>query len=351
MLWYLPDKEETTSEELEAQQKRIDDTLAAWYPKAYDKKIPLKERQDLKKAYNEARQKLYRMQEQCKIPSELLQVWFPGVHINIGGGSSAWLENKGDLEEMANITFAWMLDQISPYVSINENTVWQETRARQEHIEELNEQLRKYKEREDKDNEEAAKSWSRWATRALGSAASTVMQPLIKTNKPNTDRHDFGWGTGTIIDSFGLMSRLNGSKPRTPGNYKNDHKYPTPGETKEEVHPTVGYRYKMLKRLPEKLHYRPAGIRKGEYKRKKNESGRWEYVLGKMTLPEYKMKPSHPNGPPTFERNNLSLGSLALEKTCPYVQSLDEANGYPHDWHPEEHDVEQDVEDDEEKEI
>ena len=98
MLWYLPDKEETTSEELEAQQKRIDDTLAAWYPKAYDKKIPLKERQDLKKAYNEARRKLYRMQEQCKMPSELLQVWFPGVHINIGGGSSAWLENKGDLE-------------------------------------------------------------------------------------------------------------------------------------------------------------------------------------------------------------------------------------------------------------
>jgi hypothetical protein len=98
MLWYLPDKKEITSEELEAQQKRIDDALAAWYPKAYDKKVPLEKRQALKKAYNEARRTLSRMREQCKPPSELLQVWFPGVHINIGGGSSAWLENKGDLE-------------------------------------------------------------------------------------------------------------------------------------------------------------------------------------------------------------------------------------------------------------
>jgi hypothetical protein len=36
--------------------------------------------------------------EASERPSELLQVWFPGVHINIGGGSSDTLAEKGDLE-------------------------------------------------------------------------------------------------------------------------------------------------------------------------------------------------------------------------------------------------------------
>lgn len=38
------------------------------------------------------------MEEDQKNPSELLQVWFPGVHISVGGGSSDTLGDKGDLE-------------------------------------------------------------------------------------------------------------------------------------------------------------------------------------------------------------------------------------------------------------
>lgn len=49
------------------------------------------------------------------IPSDnkktnLIQCWFPGIHVNIGGGSDDGLKRtpKGDLESMANTTFAWM---------------------------------------------------------------------------------------------------------------------------------------------------------------------------------------------------------------------------------------------------
>lgn len=76
---------------------------------AYDKKTPLGERQRLKTIYNEARRDLCRMQEYSKPQSELLQVWFPGVHINIGGGSSDTLDNKGDLE--GNISLYYPFEQ------------------------------------------------------------------------------------------------------------------------------------------------------------------------------------------------------------------------------------------------
>ena len=41
---------------------------------------------------------MIRMEEDLKEPSELLQVWFPGVHISVGGGSSDTLKDEGDLE-------------------------------------------------------------------------------------------------------------------------------------------------------------------------------------------------------------------------------------------------------------
>lgn len=103
-LWHLPElkAKETTVEDLEMQQKRVDEADQAWRSKAYDVTVPLQERQDLKKAYNKARREMYQLEEDLKKRSDLLQVWFPGVHINIGGGSTNTLENKGDLEGMFN---------------------------------------------------------------------------------------------------------------------------------------------------------------------------------------------------------------------------------------------------------
>ncbi|KAH7140174.1 hypothetical protein B0J13DRAFT_477188 [Dactylonectria estremocensis] len=328
-LWHLPElKDDIKPGDLEAKRKRVDEAEKAWNPKFYDKTVPLKERQELKKLYNKARRELYQLEEERKERSDLLQVWFPGMHINIGGGSTRTLENKGDLEETSNITFAWMLDQISTHLAIDERVIRRESRARQDHINELNKEEQKYRERVAKEDAEAAKlSFVQWAGRALvstaTSAASVAMHPLTKTKAPNKQRRDFGWGTGTIIDSFGLLSNLNGSKVRTPGGYTTAA---SPGDTNEQIHPCVGYRHDAFKDEKKELQYHPAGLEEGKYQRrqKKQVGGGWEYVLGDAVVPEYRMRPNVEGASPTFERFNLSL---AWEKTKTYVTALDDDNG------------------------
>ncbi|KAH0593320.1 hypothetical protein MHUMG1_09042 [Metarhizium humberi] len=50
----------------------------------------------------------------------LIQCWFPGVHINVGGGNKDSIENKlSDLELLANITFAWMVDRCAPFLKFD----------------------------------------------------------------------------------------------------------------------------------------------------------------------------------------------------------------------------------------
>lgn len=97
-LWSLPKVEKPTPEAIATQQKAVDDALQAWYPVAYDKNTERPIRDALKTAYNKARRDLIQMEEAARDRSKLKQVWFPGVHINIGGGSDDSLKDKGDLE-------------------------------------------------------------------------------------------------------------------------------------------------------------------------------------------------------------------------------------------------------------
>lgn len=57
--------------------------------------------------------------------TNLIQCWFPGVHINVGGESIDGLKStpKGDLESMANTTFAWMVDRCRPYLHYKERVL------------------------------------------------------------------------------------------------------------------------------------------------------------------------------------------------------------------------------------
>jgi hypothetical protein len=47
--------------------------------------------------------------------TRLRQVWFPGVHSNIGGGY--------DDQELSNITLAWMMAQLKPFVDISQDYI------------------------------------------------------------------------------------------------------------------------------------------------------------------------------------------------------------------------------------
>jgi hypothetical protein len=235
---------------------------------------------------------------------------------------------------MSNITFSWMLDQISKYVSVDEMVLIVDDRAKQAHSEELASDLRKHDLKAAEDKKKAAEgTWGQWANHTLASAASSLSHSLAPTKKAETDSYDMGWGTGIIIDSYTTMFHLNGSKPRTPGCYAKDSEPDTSGSSNEEIHPTVGYRYKMYKKLAStvnpKLLYQPAG---GKIERNWNpKAGRWEYQFPEgKPLPEYKIKQ---NG---FERLAMTDGGRrrdsdskykGRETSGKYIRRLDIQNG------------------------
>lgn len=130
----------------------------------------------------------------------LVQCWFPGVHINVGGGS----DNKnGDLEFMANTTFAWMIDRCSPLLDFNLEAIIHLLTSHSKTVDDI---LSQYSQASDSQILQAAKY-----TRSF-------------------------WSGGPIVDSFeGPMYRTQGSLVRTPGIYY------TYELTNECIHPIVHY--------------------------------------------------------------------------------------------------------------
>lgn len=85
-LWYIPNKET-----LEAEDQSIAEEAKDWPQlKAYRDEVD-KEIRDF----------------QAKHPPDLYQVWFPGVHINIGGGSDEdSVDDEGLLPSPAKYSFS-----------------------------------------------------------------------------------------------------------------------------------------------------------------------------------------------------------------------------------------------------
>jgi hypothetical protein len=66
--------------------------------------------------------------------TRLRQVWFPGAHGNIGGGY--------DDQGMANITLAWMMDQLSPFLDMYDNYLLEAAHENNEYYREMQERRR-----------------------------------------------------------------------------------------------------------------------------------------------------------------------------------------------------------------
>ena len=94
--------------------------------------------------------------------TNLKQVWFPGVHSNIGGGY--------DDQDMANITLAWMISRLEPFIDF-----------RPEYMPQVFESNRQYYKR--------------------------------------THQKPQWWSFGEIYNSMTGIYALSGTKIRTPGNY------------------------------------------------------------------------------------------------------------------------------------
>ncbi|TLD37136.1 Homoserine dehydrogenase [Venturia nashicola] len=129
--------------------------------------------------------------------TKLRQVWFPGVHSNVGGGY--------DDQELANISLAWMMSQLSPFLDMYSNYI----------IQQEDENIEYYRSRHKK------------------------VRP---------------WSFGKIYNSMGGLYAIGGGTTRTPGAYYAVN--PEDGrstdrplrDTHEYIHPSV--RTRILDRGP-----------------------------------------------------------------------------------------------------
>ncbi|KAF4633746.1 hypothetical protein G7Y89_g4362 [Cudoniella acicularis] len=159
--------------------------------------------------------------------TKLIQCWFPGAHINVGGGSS--LDMKGNLkeEQLASITYAWMLDRIRPHLAFSET--------------QLEEQFLPFDVLADTKSPQTPLS-----------PAKILWETVKRKTLPT------GYAKGTINNSFTFMYRLLGSPvDRTPNAYHD----PNAGEkTNERIHPSVYYRQLASLRHNQEV-YEPAAMR------------------------------------------------------------------------------------------
>lgn len=271
------------------------------------------------RAWNKATRRRMKSEERFKIQSELKQVWFPGYHVNIGGGDTGTLDNIGDMEEMSNITYSWMLDQIKNHLSVDERFVIQAMKAREEYLQTLN---KKYEHWEATVSTLKRDSFKQW----MYNAVQTIIHPSKMLDPPEYKGiRRYGWGEGMLINSFSLFYHLNGKKWRTPGEYgtKNETgKYA--GETFEHIHPVVNYRVERMEELHKqdsKQHslYKPLAPG-GGYKRWKelDEKGNaiYKYSFGNSSkaVPEWRL-----GAQDSYER--LAIAGMSAYS---YVDALDD---------------------------
>ncbi|KAJ5978273.1 hypothetical protein N7501_001615 [Penicillium viridicatum] len=319
-LWYLHRLGNVTSEQIQTQRKMVDQQAQKWDDllqeairlkgsgRASDAEVNNAARKlnQTARALNQETRKLLKLEDDHKHqgnPRTLTQVWFPGYHINIGGGSGETLNDEGDMEEMSNITFSWMLDQIKPYLSLNEESISEEREEMEYHMSTLV---------EDTVDEVSLGSWAQRKIAAIASAFKLKRSPAFSV-KSVDKRRSYGWGTGPLEDSFTPFYYLNGSERRTPGRYDPfDKDGNLLGETFEFIHPVVGFREKQIK------DYTPIG-RDVKFTRRKavDEKGRPGYVydLGdsRKPLPEWRL-----GGLDSYERLAIT-GKAAYD----YVDELD----------------------------
>ncbi|KXJ94960.1 hypothetical protein Micbo1qcDRAFT_230335 [Microdochium bolleyi] len=275
-LWHLPPKSQACTCASHPPRKNAKDLRKNWEA-VLEGKNPTEE--ELDKAWKEFIDR--EMHEHINgigseyskgMDSQLLQVWFPGVHINVGGGNEDVLkEKKSDLEQIALISFAWMCEQIKPFLQLEEKL--------EKHA--VDDRLRLIVPAVAEINKGKTKAYRKTITPFLWRALdyTGIWRAAYHTIPPSTV---FGWATGPIIDSFAGAIRLAGAKWRTPGQYTHSPTGDKLGDTNEEIHPSVSYRKKKLGELPRPLNGFERRLGATRYEWVHSETG--------LTIPEYRIE-------------------------------------------------------------
>ncbi|CAO2657027.1 Nn.00g058300.m01.CDS01 [Neocucurbitaria sp. VM-36] len=239
---------------------------------------------------------------------ELKQAWFPGVHINCGGGSDDCIgEMKGDSET----TLCWMLQCISPHLTIDRE-------AFELYLAQYKRWLFRIRYACTYHHETFAdKAWSYVpklpSIPILNPGPDELAEPRRDPPHAHAD-FDFSWGTGPLVDSFGGMYHLNGTQPRVPGHedveiYNEKAKEPkwTPlrdlGQTNEYIHPIV--RHRQLVRGWDKHSPLQNGWHRDHWRGDDGKHRYWWFKKDERetcALPEWAILPDVSNKEYNFER-------------------------------------------------
>jgi len=195
----------------------------------------------------------------------LCQCWFPGAHINVGGGSSAnaGKNPKGDREQLASVSYAWMLDRIRPHLALSETA--------------LSEQIADFKRMAEADSP-SEEDWSIWnVPRFIKNIISDTTNKVLPA----------GYGLGEIDDSHTPLYWLMAFPKEREPNFNNMTGKEVPVEeqwyTVERIHPSVHYRQQA--QLSHGLEpYVPAALQGWERKEELHGEGRdgarkgWKWI-------------------------------------------------------------------------
>ncbi|KAJ6089242.1 hypothetical protein N7467_004458 [Penicillium canescens] len=209
---------------------------------------------------------------------DLQQCWFPGVHGNIGGQAED-PRIAGDHEEIGDITFAWMVDNLSGMVTFEEAAIEVLIKQHQHALAENN----------------------------------------TKNNVTN------GWGCGPIVSNFsglqGAFFRILGKQDRTPGNYPRAPGEGIDGATNEYFHPTARIRKSKLS------NYNPMSLYGYSLEQPDSDAGWMWNKKGGQAVPEYMMRPEKKMS--VVHEGGYKTTSSLSRLLCPTIllADLDRDNG------------------------
>jgi hypothetical protein len=251
-----------------------------------------------------------RLAQEGKPNPELKQVWFPGCHINIGGGADdAITDMKGDLErksylhlymwplaygvlDLSTASFTWMLQCISPHLTVDPTAFFAWSAQYQRWLARIRYACTYHH-----------TTWLDTIKSKLPNIPliNPVPNPLAPPPRDHTHTHpefEYGWGTGPIIDSYGGMYKLAGAVPRAPGHCQAElydaasaeakmddiNKF---GLTHEYIHPICEYR-RVVRSHEERTSALRAFTRKFEPTDGTRKGRFWWYMDGESKgLPEW----------------------------------------------------------------
>ncbi|KAG9199104.1 hypothetical protein G6514_009022 [Epicoccum nigrum] len=265
---------------------------------------------------------------------DLAQVWFTGVHINVGGGTE---EAKTDFEGLANITFAWMVEQCRPYLAFDYFTNATLATYLQRVVEDDAEQSLRTKEAPSMgmvgkavaaitEDLNATTKWLGSFFSSPSNEKATSKEKMVRTYcfsasvvPPVRPDH---WTLFRNQDSYSLMYKfISNPETRKPGVCDDrSTEFHTPlkklGETREWMHPSVRWRQEKSKNEEdEKLRYSSEPLAALTYGQKDGVWGWKRKAKDAAWIPEWPIEAALEDKDPNMYDENENA-ELALVDAC-----------------------------------